>query len=148
MSRPRMGWTVEDRGHSTACWIWAGTVKARYPQVFRDGRTQQAHRYYYCERFGEVPEGLVLDHLCRQTWCVNPERLEPVTQRENVMRGESFTAARARATHCERGHAFDDENTYVMTNGRRACRACRREVQRRYRQRNHEEMPDDSTAAR
>jgi hypothetical protein len=61
---------------------------------------------------------------------VNPEHLEPVTGRENALRGESFVAANARKTHCPAGHAYDTTNTYVDKNGYRECRTCHREQER------------------
>ena len=65
-----------------------------------------------------------LDHLCRNTRCVNPEHLEAVTQRENILRGIGFAARQARQENCIHGHAFTPENTYVHK-GHRYCRACR-----------------------
>jgi hypothetical protein len=69
---------------------------------------------------------LVLDHLCRNRRCVNPEHLEIVTSVENVMRGEGFGPKNAAKTHCDKGHEFTPENTYIRTRaqGGRECRAC------------------------
>jgi hypothetical protein len=75
---------------------------------------------------GAVPEGLELDHLCRVRGCVNPKHLEPVTHRENLMRGESWSAVNARKTHCPEGHPYDETNTYIDGKGRRRCRECAR----------------------
>jgi hypothetical protein len=80
----------------------------------------------------EQTEGLVIDHLCRVPLCVNPEHLEPVTLRENILRGESLSARRARQTHCKHGHEFTAANTYVTVKGQRYCRACDRIRHRRY----------------
>ncbi len=85
-----------------------------------------AHRYAYEMERGPIPDGLELDHLCRVRECVNPAHLEPVTHAENMRR-----SAPAQKTHCQRGHEFSDENTRIAPNGRRICRACRREWQRR-----------------
>jgi hypothetical protein len=115
----------------TGCWVvdlWKG---ARYGRVVYKGRKWLAHRAFYDLLVGPIPEGLTLDHLCRNTPCVNPEHLEPVTQRENNLRADdSPTTQNARKTHCKRGHEFTPENTTVC-NGSRYCRACMR---RRYRE--------------
>lgn len=81
-------YSIEDRGYKTPCWIWQGSVSGRYGQIGIDGQTYQAHRAYYEQAKGDIPEGLVLDHLCRHTTCVNPDHLEPVTQKVNVRRGK------------------------------------------------------------
>ncbi|KAB2977369.1 HNH endonuclease [Streptomyces sp. SS1-1] len=89
------------------------------------GRYQMAHRVAYQEIVGPIPEGLQLDHLCRVRHCVNPAHLEPVTSRENTLRGENLVAINAAKTHCKRGHLFDAANTYRWRNSR-ICRECRR----------------------
>ena len=85
-----------------------------------------AHRVVYEILVGPIPVGLELDHLCRNRACVNPDHLEPVTTRTNLLRGYSPWACRARQTHCKRGHEFTPENTYGTGDGRRYCRTCRR----------------------
>ena len=79
-------YTVEDRGFKTPCWIWQGSVSGRYGRIRINKQYHQAHRAYYEQAGNVIPEGLVLDHLCEQTRCVNPDHLEPVTQKENVRR--------------------------------------------------------------
>jgi len=116
------------------CWEWTGARNAGgYGRYWRGaGRGARfAHVVAYELVYGPVPTGLVLDHLCRNPRCVNPDHLEAVTTRVNiVVRGVGPIAANARKTHCKRGHAFDAVNTYVIRkkNGRvgRACRACQR----------------------
>lgn len=71
----------------------------------------------------DVPDDLVIDHLCATPACVNPAHLEPVTQAENVKRGRAGDIERAR-THCPKGHPYDKANTYVSPAGHRKCRAC------------------------
>src|SRR5262245_46512297 len=80
------GWDVVDRGHSTECWIWRGERSPdRYPRL--GGKL--AHRTMWERENGPIPDGLGLDHLCRQTLCVRPEHCEPVSNAENVRRGRS-----------------------------------------------------------
>jgi HNH endonuclease len=120
-------------GSLSGCWLWRGFVRpAGYGQVgYNDGRTRLAHRAVYEHLTGEVlPPGVGLDHLCREPLCVNPLHLEQVPQAENHARGlakhnlaAAYAAKRAR-THCNKGHEFTEQNTYVWDN-RRHCRVCR-----------------------
>lgn len=114
----------------TPCWEWEGRVAAvGYGRVKADGEWQYAHRVSYEVFIGPIPEGLVIDHLCRNTTCVNPLHLEPVEQGENVLRGNSPNAINARKTHCVRGHPFDKKNTYIRKDrGYRECRKCRQDA--------------------
>jgi hypothetical protein len=84
-----------------------------------------AHRLAYQLLVGPIPEGLVIDHLCRNPPCQNPAHMECVTHRENTLRGASPHAMNARKTHCKRGHEFTFQNTYVDAKGCRSCLACR-----------------------
>jgi hypothetical protein len=125
---------IEDRGYETPCWIWAKYIaRTGYGQTFAGGRVVYAHRHFYEQYVEPIPEGLQIDHLCRVRSCVNPEHLEAVTQRENILRGNSLGALRARQTHCKHGHEFTPENTRIASNGTRRCRACGRERSRRMR---------------
>jgi len=109
------------------CWLWTGRLNGSgYAEMKLDGRYQMAHRVAYQEIVGPIPEGMQLDHLCRVRHCVNPAHLEPVTSRENTIRGKGLPAINAAKTHCKRGHAFDEANTFINTFGSRVCRACRR----------------------
>ena len=109
------------------CWLWVGTTTEKgYGRVYIDGRTSASHRIAYERLCSPVPDGLVIDHLCRVRNCVNPAHMEPVTSRTNVLRGESSMARKARQTHCKRGHPFSAENTYASRGGQgRKCRTCR-----------------------
>lgn len=116
------------------CWEWTAYRNDDGYGRFNIDNTQRfAHRLAYQHLVGEVPEGTELDHLCGNRGCVNPEHLEPVTHRENVLRGNAPAAQQARQTHCKRGHELDGENLYVEPNGRRrVCRTCKRDYLRNY----------------
>lgn len=117
----------------SGCWIWLGPdAGAGYGAIQINGKTFGAHRVVYEMEIGPIPEGLVIDHLCRNRICVNPSHLEPVTFGENVLRGNSPTAINARKVECKRGHAFDEENTMILSGGRRGCRICTRHASKLY----------------
>ena len=100
------------------CWVWSGGgTSAGYGQFKR----KYVHRLSYEEMVGEIPQGLVLDHLCRNKRCVNPDHLDPTTIGINVTRG--FEALRQLA--CKRGHKRTPENTYTKPDGYQECRTCR-----------------------
>jgi hypothetical protein len=126
---------VDDSGD---CWEWLAARNPNGYGAFRvDGQMRRAHRVAYELIVGPIPPGLRLDHLCRNRGCVNPEHLEPVTQRENIIRGvgPAMAAAHQQAkTHCPQGHPYSPENTYYYapTNGRH-CRECSRQRCRRRR---------------
>lgn len=111
---------------NTGCWLWIGNVNVHgYGVLNVDGKRQRAHRVAYQLEVGPVPEGKVLDHLCRVRCCVNPSHLEPVTARENSIRGDSPNIRAFRAGTCKRGHPRTAENTYFhVKGGRRHCLAC------------------------
>lgn len=113
------------------CWWWVGaTVPDGYGQVRRGRRAVPAHRWAYEALVGPVAPELHCDHLCRFRACVNPRHIEPVTPRENTLRGESLQALNARKQECPSGHPLHGENLYRYPDGRRGCRVCRREQSR------------------
>lgn len=125
-----------DLSDPLGCWEWqASTSNGGYGQFKLNGTMARAHRVSYELFVGQIPDGMVLDHLCRNRRCVNPAHLEAVTQDENMARG-----ARATATHCSYGHEFTPENTRHRDrkNGERVCRTCvkRRKAERRARLKN------------
>lgn len=141
MSRPRKGVTAAQRFYALVrvpsapdgCLEWQGYRQALGYGRFRvAGQKVLAHRFAYELLVGPIPEGLSLDHLCRNPSCVNPMHLEPVTHQVNCLRGVSPFADNARKSACAKGHIYDEANTYVDTLGRRVCRVCRSEWQRKY----------------
>ena len=113
------------------CWLWtAGKTPEGYGKFWLDGRTVLAHRIAYGLEHGAIPDGLHLDHLCRVRHCVR--HIEPVTVRENLLRGPTTLAAiNAAKTHCRNGHEFTAANTYSPPDGSRMCRECMRASDRR-----------------
>ena len=108
------------------CWVFPGAPSDGYGRIRAHGRNHRAHRILYECIVGPVGN-LDLDHLCRNRACCNPDHLEPVTRRENLLRGEGATAINAAKTHCPQGHPFNDANTYVTKLNQRMCRVCGRE---------------------
>lgn len=112
------------------CVLWRGKLD-RYGYGYvrdRDGRRHySSHRLAYLLRYGVVPTGLVLDHLCHTRDCVNAEHLEAVTNAENLRRGRPV-----HQPDCKRGHPLSGENLRMRPNGARTCRDCSREAVRRY----------------
>lgn len=86
--RAPFDYLVQDMGYKTPCWVWQlGQNKWGYAKIKRGGITMSGHKYFYEIHKGRVPDGLILDHLCRVRHCVNPDHLEPVTYTTNTRRG-------------------------------------------------------------
>jgi len=104
---------------SSGCWLWTGTVNpvTGYSQA---GKRGYGHRMSYVEFVGPIPDGMTIDHLCRVRSCVNPDHLEAVSLRENILRSSNAAATNARKKHCAYGHPLDQ----LDSNGRRRCGPC------------------------
>lgn len=122
-------WARVQQDDDTGCWEWTGELHYSnglgYGDLKVNKRMVKAHRFAWELLVGPIPDGLTIDHLCRNTSCVNPGHLEPVTLRVNVLRGEGPMAINARKTHCPQGHEYTPENTAVYRHSR-SCRACHR----------------------
>lgn len=124
-------WIKVAKGGPGECWLWTSTTggNGKYGQFSVNGRFMAAHRFAYELLVGPIPEGLDLDHVkargCRSTLCVNPAHLEPVTRRENLLRGDTFIAENAAKTHCPQGHPLAGGNLLASNLGRRQCRTCK-----------------------
>lgn len=110
----------------SGCWRWTGQLsKAGYGVLnmyHEDGkrRNTSIHRIVYREMIGDLTDGLALDHLCRNRWCVNPTHLEEVTLSENLRRGLGGILK----THCKNGHPYEGDNIRLRTTGERRCYQC------------------------
>lgn len=127
----RRFWASVKKGSARSCWPWtAGLFPNGYGNFgFFDRSTGQgghvqAHRVAVTLARGPIPEGLTVDHLCKNKVCVNPAHLEVVTAAENALRGDGPPARNARKTHCIRGHPLITGNIYGAKQGRRRCRRC------------------------
>ena len=112
---------------NSGCWIWLGMGHSENGYgLFRfggRGKCYLAHRISYEFYVGKIPDGLELDHKCENKLCVNPDHLEPVTHKENMLR---MYARKVPKTRCKYGHIFSVENTYVRSDGTRSCICCSR----------------------
>jgi hypothetical protein len=111
------------------CWVWLGSKTGGYGQISVDYRPWRLHRFVYETLKSSIPDGKILDHLCRVRTCWNPNHLELVTNKENVLRGIGVTAINAAKTHCHMGHLLAGGNLIENAN-RRNCRTCKNERQR------------------
>lgn len=109
------------------CWNWYGSRNPKgYGHIKVAGRPVKAYRVSYELFRDEIPPGLVIDHLCRNTSCVNPEHLEVVDHKTNVLRGVSPAAIYAKRTHCKHGHELSGENLIKHSRRGRRCKPCNR----------------------
>ncbi len=105
------------------CWEWERKRRgSKYAVMEFDRRPRSVHRIMYTFAWGDIPDGLELDHICRNQYCVNPFHLEAVTHKTNMERGDFSSMIKA---HCKRGHPMSGDNIYFRPgNGYRQCYAC------------------------
>lgn len=122
------------------CWNWTGIKNTRgYAEFKLNNKYVKAYRYSYELLIGDIPQGLTIDHLCRNRACVNPKHLDPVSLRENILRGNNPTAINFRKKVCLRGHVLKGKNIKIKIaeNGSkyRLCQPCSRILKKNYRER-------------
>jgi hypothetical protein len=122
--------------HANGCIEWIRRKdRYGYGLIELEGKTRLAHRVSYEIAKGDISEGMQLDHLCRKRACINPEHLEPVTNKENALRGTAPAILLHHSGKCAAGHEISGANLYVSPSGRRHCRACNRAAVARYNRR-------------
>lgn len=129
-------WKKVERIPWSGCWIWMGATSCGYGHLRFQKELKLAHRVSFELHGGVIPEGLVIDHLCRVRCCVNPAHMEVVTHQVNINRGiapERTKAWNALITHCPQGHPYAGDNLRFAPAGTRYCLTCRRELARKYR---------------
>lgn len=120
------------------CWSWTGRLSYKgYGEFWFEGKNHPAHRVVYEILIEKIPDGFVIDHLCRNRACTNPDHMKVVTNKENVLRGIGITAQNKRKTHCHRGHELTEENVWRKGHLKewRSCRECSRIHKRGFRER-------------
>ena len=130
---PQRFWDKVYPEPNTGCWLWNASTYRGYGRYNHQRKPQWAYAVAYKELVGPVPEGLELDHTCRQPTCVYPGHLEPVTHLENMRRGRVFKH-QAEKTHCISGHEFTEDNTRTRKDGGRDCKKCNRQRGQKYAQ--------------
>ena len=118
----------------SGCWEWVGASDEYGYGSFRisrhdKGKTWTTHRLAWRWLRGPLPSWLEIDHLCNSPPCVNPAHLQLVPRGFNGRQGSAVASANRRAkTHCKWGHAFTEDNIYMISDGSRECRKCRRRM--------------------
>jgi hypothetical protein len=129
---PRFWAKVDKSADHQPCWVWTGRLDCGYGRLGfysrESGKTavRMAHRLAYELLIGPIPHGMTLDHLCRNTACVNPAHLEPVSNSENVRRRKGYHPKKTQ-THCRRGHPYEgasQADPSCLSGRQNVCRVC------------------------
>lgn len=116
----------------TNCWVWmAWRSHDGYGRMRLGKKKPFVHRVMYELIKGKIKLGLFIDHLCRNRACCNPDHLEPVTLKVNILRGDSFSAQKARQTHCKYNHPLSGDNLVITKDGHRHCKICKNALARK-----------------
>lgn len=112
-----------------SCWLWKGATTNGYGYLSVGGKMRYAHRVAYQDAKGDIPPGLELDHLCRVKNCVNPDHLEAVSHKVNMLRSDTPSAQNSRKEFCKNGHPLSGANLYRRPDGRGRgdCLTCKQE---------------------
>lgn len=120
-------WSKVDR-QTEGCWKWKGSINGYgYGLFCFRGTSWIASRFVWQALNGPAPADMVVDHICNTRSCVRPDHLRILTDKANLLRGTGIAAKCARKTHCNQGHEFTPENTYVWKGTDRHCRTCHRQ---------------------
>lgn len=125
VSRPLIDRLNEKIERTDSCWLWRGATTGgahAYGMIWQDGKNLLAHRVMHALYKSNIDGGQEIDHLCRNKLCVNPDHLEAVSHKENMLRADPGQRWRQK-THCPKGHAYTAENTRI-THGSRSCKSC------------------------
>jgi len=140
-------WEHVGETDANGCWPWMGArtgggnggygqIRVPLGQDTVKWRRVPAHRFLFEIYYGPLPDGLELDHLCRNRRCVNPFHMEAVTGRVNILRGTAPSAINSRKTHCSKGHPLAGDNLKLERNKtgqvQRRCRTCAKIAAARY----------------
>lgn len=121
------------------CLLFTGYIRNDGYGMIRLGKKCVfVHRFVYACVRGVIKNGLMIDHLCRNRSCVNPQHLELVTNKENILRGVGPTAINSRKTTCKRGHGLIGDNVVITSEGNRRCKVCRNKQSNNYYRKKHE----------
>lgn len=111
---------------NTECWLWQGYAdRDGYARIeVIGGKNKFVHRLSYEAFTGSIPEGMSIDHICKNRGCCNPKHLQQLSIKENILRGDGASSKNNKKTHCNEGHEFSAENTYINNRSARVCKTC------------------------
>ncbi len=123
----------------TKCWLYTGSFYGNgYGRIYDEQKEKLAHRIAYEVFVGPIPDGMVVDHMCRNKLCLNPKHLDAVTQGENAMRGIWEMSGTSRKDCCSRGHEYSGDNVRITPLGVRKCMICKRRNEKEYYDKNRD----------